>query len=152
MATDPTNVTRWKHKSIGAGTAPQGRCEVQFVRADETSNGKKEQRKRESVPTKKLRDLAPLVLEVPTVGEKLTLEIRGDSKTIVDCANSHAKLKRRKVQSRAARTSGENGWVVVWIYDTVLPIERFISFGNTTRKPSALGKASKVVKNNGWIL
>ena len=38
---------------------------------------KKEQRKRESVPTKKLRDLAPLVLVVPTEDEKLTLEIRG---------------------------------------------------------------------------
>ena len=93
MATDPTNVTRWKHKlgfhnreyngtsgrakgTIGAGTAPQGRCDVQFVRVDETSNGKKEQRKRESVPTKKLRDLTPLVLEVPTEDEKLTLEIR----------------------------------------------------------------------------
>ena len=34
----------------------------------------------------------------------------------------------------------------------MLPIERFISFGNTTRKPSALGKASKVVKSNGWIV
>ena len=113
MATDPTNVTRWKHKlgfhnreyngtggwakgTIGAGTAPQGRCDVQFVRVDETSNGKKEQRKRESVPTKKLRDLTPLVLEVPTEDEKLTLEIRGDSKTIVDWVNSHAKLKTKE--------------------------------------------------------
>ena len=54
---------------------------------------KKNREKRESVPTKKLGDLTPLVLEVPTEGEKLTLEIRGDSKTIVDCVNSHAKLK-----------------------------------------------------------
>ena len=120
MATDPTDVTRWKHKlefhkreyngasgwakgTIGAGTAPQGRCDVQFVRVDETSN--EEKKKKASAPTKKLRDLTPLALEVPTEDEKLTLEIRGDSKTIVDCVNSHAKLKRRKVQSRAPRTS-----------------------------------------------
>ena len=48
------------------------------------------------MPTKKLRDLTPLVLEMPTEDEKLTLEIRGDSKTIVDCVNSHAKLKTKE--------------------------------------------------------
>ena len=48
------------------------------------------------MPTKKLRDLAPLVLEVPTEDEKLTLEIRRDSKTILDCVNSHATLMTKE--------------------------------------------------------
>ena len=48
------------------------------------------------MPTKKLGDLTPLVLAVPTEDEKLTLEIRGDSKTIVGWVNSHAKLKTKE--------------------------------------------------------
>ena len=40
-----------------------------------------------------------------------------------------------------------------WIYDNVWLIWRFTSFVNTTKKPShGLGKASTVVKKNGWTL
>ena len=41
---------------------------------------------------KKPRDLAPLAIETPAEDKKLILEIRGDSKTIVDWVNVHAKL------------------------------------------------------------
>ena len=35
-------------------------------------------------PIKKPRDLLPLVLDIPEAGQRLTLEIRGDCKTMVD--------------------------------------------------------------------
>ena len=46
--------------------------------------------------TKKPRNLEPLVLERPVEDEKLMLEIRGDSNTIVDWVNSHAQLKTKE--------------------------------------------------------
>ena len=47
------------------------------------------------VPDKKPRDLPPLVLGIPVPGVGLTLEIKGDKKTIVDWVNGHAKMKTR---------------------------------------------------------
>ena len=48
-----------------------------------------------SVPTKKPRDLPPLDLGTPVPGESLTLEIKGDNKTIAGWMNGHAKMKTR---------------------------------------------------------
>ena len=45
------------------------------------------------VPTKKPRDLRPLDLGTLVPSEKLTLEIKGSNKTIVDWMNGHAKMK-----------------------------------------------------------
>ena len=42
---------------------------------------------------KKPRDSSPLVPWKPTSDKRLTLEIRGDSKTVVDWVNGHAKVK-----------------------------------------------------------
>ena len=42
---------------------------------------------------KKPRDLEPTVPETPVEDKKLMLELRGDSKTVVDWLNGHAKLK-----------------------------------------------------------
>ena len=47
-------------------------------------------------PTKKPRDLHPLELDIPEAGQRSTLEIKGDCKTIVDWINGHAKLKTRE--------------------------------------------------------
>ena len=41
------------------------------------------------VPDKKPRDLPPLNIAIPVPGVGLTLEIKGDNKTIVDCVNGH---------------------------------------------------------------
>ena len=109
MATDPNNEQRWKHKfgfhnrgvqgypdvEVGrqgkdwiqrTAQGPQGRRDVRSTRDDETSGGKRTEKGGIAL-TKKPRDLAPLVLEVPTEDKKLILEIRGDSKTIVDWVN-----------------------------------------------------------------
>ena len=47
-------------------------------------------------PTKKPRDLPPLELDLPEAGQRPTLEIRGDCKTIVDWIDGHAQLKTRE--------------------------------------------------------
>ena len=47
------------------------------------------------VPTKKPRDLPPPDLGTLVPGEQLTLESKGDNKTIVDWVNGHAKMKTR---------------------------------------------------------
>ena len=47
-------------------------------------------------PTKKQRELPHLELERPGEGKKLTFEIKGNNKTIVDWVNGHATLKTRE--------------------------------------------------------
>ena len=102
MATDPTNVARWKHKfgfhnrgvqwdspmskwaggrerldtACGTRAAPQAKCDDQSAHDDETGGGKKNKERRGAM-TKKPRDLEPLVLESPAEDKKLVLEIRG---------------------------------------------------------------------------
>ena len=48
-----------------------------------------------SLPTKQPSDLPLLKLKIPVAGKLPTLEIKGDSKTIVDWVTSCAKLKAR---------------------------------------------------------
>ena len=88
------------------------------------------------VPTKRPKDLAPLVLEVLTEDKKLMLEIRGDSKPVVDWVNCHT--------SWVSRISCANGGAVGWIYDNGWPIGLFTFCANTTRKPMpGPGKVSR---------
>ena len=47
-------------------------------------------------PTRKPRHLPPLELEILEAGQRPTLEIKGDCKTIVDWFNGHAKPKTRE--------------------------------------------------------
>ena len=48
------------------------------------------------IPSKKPRELDSMVLEPPTTATGVGLEIRGDSKTVVDLINGHAKQKKRQ--------------------------------------------------------
>ena len=97
------------------------------------------------------RDVGPLVLERPAGDKKLILEIRGDSKTIVDWVNGHAELE--EVILRLPRISCCNGGAVELTCGVVWLIGRHISFVNTTKKlTSGRGKESKAVKENGLIL
>ena len=60
--------------------------------------------------TKKPRDLAPLVLEVPTEDEKLMLEIREDRKTVVCWVNGRVRFTGHSQQSSpGARSFVESG-------------------------------------------
>ena len=49
--------------------------------------------RRGGIRRKKGRDLRPLVLESRTTDRRTMLEIRSDSKTVVDWVGGHAKLK-----------------------------------------------------------
>ena len=71
------------------------------------------------------------------------LEIRSDSKTIVDWVNGHAKLKTE--ESTIANVGVEG-----WISDNGSPTGRITSSVNTTRKPIlGPGEASKDMKRMG---
>ena len=63
-----------------------------------------------SVPTKKPRDLPPLDLGIPAVGERPTLEIKGDNKTIEDWMNRHAKMKSRSGTVEKAQNLQREWW------------------------------------------
>ena len=109
MTTDPTNVTRRKHKlelhnrriqwdtpiAKWAGEANDWiqvvtrgplRKEDVTVRLHATMRHVAGHRKdkKSGLPTKKPRDPDPLILEEPAENKKIILEMRGDSKTIVD--------------------------------------------------------------------
>ena len=57
--------------------------------------GDKKKESKGSLPTTKPRDLPLLDLGTLVPGEKLTLEIKGDNKTIVGWMNGHAKMNTR---------------------------------------------------------
>ena len=71
--------------------------------------GKKKESKG-PVPTKIPRDLPPLDLEIPVVGERPTREIKGDNKTIVGWVNGHAKMKTRVRTVEIAQNFLRNWW------------------------------------------
>ena len=48
------------------------------------------------ISSKEARDLDPMVLELPTNAEGIEVEIRSDSKTVLDWINGHAKQKKRQ--------------------------------------------------------
>ena len=117
MAWDPYNVQRWKHKfgfhnrgvqwdTPMARWAGEGndwsklmaqkktRKENVFLqpaRIYETDGGPNGAR-----PIKKPRGLPPYVLSIPQAGQRPSLEITGDCKTMVDWINGRAKLKTRE--------------------------------------------------------
>ena len=118
MKKDLANVTRWKHKFgfhnrgvqwdtpmsrwAGEGTdwvqlmtqGPPRKEDVMIslLKMMRQPTEKKPQ-KGGGAPKKKPRDLEPVILEMPAEEKKLMLQIRGDSKTIVDWVFGHAKLK-----------------------------------------------------------
>ena len=98
------------------------------------------------VPTKKL-DLGILV-----VGERPTLEIKGDNKTIVDWVNDHAKMKTRVRTVEIARNFlYEIGGVEKSAYDSEPESGSRTPSPNTTKKPTCgLMKVRKGVYKNGW--
>ena len=52
------------------------------------------------------QDLPPLDLGTPVPGEKPTLEIKGDNKTIVDWMNGHAKMKTLAGRNTSRQQTG----------------------------------------------
>ena len=59
---------------------------------------------------KKPSDLPALVLDIPGAGQRPTLEIRGDCKTIVDWINGHAKLKTRECTVEKTQNTLPGWW------------------------------------------
>ena len=84
----------------------------------------------ETRPSKKPRELPFLELGIPEEGKKLTLEIRSDSKTLVDWVNGHATLKTR--ESTVANTQNllREWWGEESTNDNGLPIGRHIFRGH----------------------
>ena len=71
----------------------------------------------------------------------------------MDWVNGHSKLKMKKSTIASVQNLLRDWWAEVWIYDTEWSIGLFTFFVNITQKPiHGLGKASKVVKKNGWTL
>ena len=121
MATDPTNVTRRKHKLelhnrriqwdtpiakwageandwiqvVTRGPLRKEDVTVRLLKTMRHAAGKRKDKK-SGLPTKKPRDPDPLILEEPAKNKKFILQMRGDSKTIVDWVNGHAKLKTKE--------------------------------------------------------
>ena len=76
--------------------------------------------------TKKPRFLEPL--EMPAEDKKLMLEVRGDSRTIVDWVSGHAKLKTKEsIVASVQNLLRVNGEAMEWIYDNVRLLGRFTS-------------------------
>ena len=128
---------------------PQGRRADEFAEDDDTADGEKDQ-ERGGAMTKKPRDLEPLALEMPPEDKKPMPEFRGDSKTIVDWVNGHAKLKTKEstiaiVQNLLREWRGRG--VNLRVTDRAVHIFRE---RNKEARLVGWGKASKVVKNGGW--
>ena len=134
MATDPTNVTRCWIQLMAQGPPRIEDLTHSLLTSMRQATGKRTE-KRGGVPTKKPRDLAPLVLEVPAQDNTLILEIRGDSKAIVDWVNGHSKRKTKEDTIASVRISCGIGGIVAWIFDTGSPVGRLTSSASTTRKP-----------------
>ena len=62
------------------------------------------------VPTKKPRDLPPPDLGTLVLGEPLTLETKGDNKTVVNWMNGHAKMKSRNGTVEKAQNLLREWW------------------------------------------
>ena len=120
MAWDSSNVQRWKHKfgfhnrgvqwdTPMASWAGEGNNSIKLMAQFEPrkedvirsllesmkQTAEKKAEPNGTRPTKKPRDLSPLVLGIPEAGKWPTLEIKGDCKTIVDWVNGHAKMKTK---------------------------------------------------------
>ena len=118
---------------------PRKVSDNQVDQDDEAANGKetKERRRRSEEETKRCG---------PAEFKKLMLEIRSDSKKIVDWIDGRAKLNKCNCKSLA-------GMVGPWTCGKVWLIGRYTSFVGTTKKlMSGQGHESKVVKKNGAIL
>ena len=120
IATDGTNVTRWKHKfgfhnrgvqrdtpmvkfggrrekldtAYGTWTTPHGRRDGPSTRDDETCREKKNSTRR--CDDEEAKRPGTTGTREARRRHKLILEIRGDSKTMVDWVNGHAKLKMKE--------------------------------------------------------
>ena len=127
MKKDPTNVTRWKHKSgfqkrVVQWDAPmliwaeEEKDWIQLVvrrplRKEDAMisllkmmrQQTEEKQKGGGIRRKKPRDLSPLVLETLTDDRTTKLEMRGDSKMVVEWVNGHAKLKALVSTNAAAQ-------------------------------------------------
>ena len=112
MAWDPTNVTRWKRKvgfhnrgiqwdtpmarwagegndwiKLMAQRQPREEDVIHFLFASMRQAVEKKTKPNETRRAKKPTELPPLKLEIPEEGKTLTLQIKGDCKTIVDWVN-----------------------------------------------------------------
>ena len=121
MAWDPYNVQRWKHKvgfhnsgvlwntpmarwagegndwmKLAAQRKPRKEDVIRSLLESMKQVVEKKAEPKGTRPKKKPWDLPPLELDMSEAGQRPTLEIRGDCKTIVDWINGHAKLKTRE--------------------------------------------------------
>ena len=92
MKTDPANVKRWKHKF----RVSQQMCDVGYPVSGRAAAPKP---RRGGIPKRRQRKLSPLVFEPPT------LEIAGDSKTVLHWLNGHA--KKKTLDSTVAATQNQ---------------------------------------------
>ena len=139
MATDPTNATRWKHKfgfqnrGIQWDTpvskwAGEGKDWIQLMAqgppckedvthcllASMRQAVEKRTKTGGSELTKKPRELAPLVLEIPVEDKRLMLEIRGDSRMVVDWVDGHSKLKTKESTIAGVQNFLRDWWGRGW--------------------------------------
>ena len=84
-------------------------------------------------PQQRAERSRPLVLEPPTNAEGIELEIQGDSKTVVDWINGHAKQRTTVDAVRAARKETTGG-AEAPIYEEELMPGRYTFFGNMVQK------------------
>ena len=133
IACDPTNVTRWN------GPARQQPRKEDVIHSLLASMRQAAEKKTKADETKRNQ------VEIQEEGKKLTLEIKGGSKSMVDWVNGHAKLKTRE---RTAATT--QNLLREWWCRGVDQRQRTV---DTTKKLiCGLPKAWRVAKMNGWTL
>ena len=132
--------------------APQGGRDDQPPEDDEAADRRKN-RKGEASGKKKPRDVIPLLIEKTTGDKKLMLEITGDSKTVVDWVNGHAKLKSPESIVATAQNLLWKWWsrgvaLRRRVADRAVDIFRYLK----KKLMFGLGEASKVTNWNGLLL
>ena len=102
------------------------------------------------IPKKKPRELSPSLLEPPTTDKGVMLGIRGDSKTVVDWIDGHAKMKTPDSDCTVAPAQNRMwDWWEVLTCDDALLTGRYIFFVNITKKPMfGQGKVQEAEKKN----
>ena len=177
MAWDPYNGQRWKHKvgfhnrGVQWGTpmarwAGEGNDWIKLMahrkaRKEDVIRSLLESMKQAVErntepngirPIKKPRDLPPLEIERPEAGQRRTLEIKSDCKSIVDWINGPAKMKTRASTVENTQSLLRDWWVEGSIYDIVLPYGPHTSFVNTKKLMRGLKKPRRDGWKNGWTL
>ena len=115
--------------------ALEGRCDDRLADDDEAADGTPKE-ERWSIPSKKPREVDPMVLEPPTTAKGVEMEMRGDCKTVVDWINGHAKQKTPNKTLVAAQKQMRDWWSRGADLRRRLPTGRCAFSANTTMRPT----------------